>query len=217
MHSLLKSFLMAAVLCSFVVVEAKADVFFVEDQNDRFTLTFPDTWKKADNQKPDDKLTVYAQGEYNFTSCRVRVREDRRFVIFPNEYADEVQRTQVSQDFWNNYLGEYDNVAIEIFKDDSGLGQGFASMVEASFDTAEGSLVHKRGIMFASIYHDQLYVVDCSSEESVYDEMRPIFLGIIKSVDFTEVINGRTQGHYRNFTDEEVEIEGPHELDKYKL
>lgn len=217
MHSLFKSVLMAAVFCSFGLAQARADVFFVEDQNDRFTVTFPDTWKQTDNQKPDDKLTVYAPGQYNFATCRVRVREDRRFVIYPSELSDEVQRVNISRDFWDDYLGEYDNVSVEVFKDNAGLGLGNASMVEAAFDTAEGALVHKRGIMFAAIYHDQLYIVDCSAEESVYDGFRPAFLGIVKSVDFTKINQGRPNGHYRDFTDEEVEIEGPTELEGYKL
>ncbi len=220
MHSLLKSFLVGAVFCSiaFSPSMSKAETFFVEDQDNRFTVSFPDLWKKVGNQKPDDKLTVVGQGENNFAICRVRVREDRRFVIFPSKFDDAIQRTSFSREFWNNYLGEYNDVDVTYFKDEVGLGFGYASMVEASYETAEGAIVKKRGLMLASLYHDQLYVIDCSSEASVYGKWKPAFMGITKSIDFDKVINEHKNGHYRDFMDDpEVEVRGPKVFDTHKF
>ncbi|MGH1375873.1 MAG: hypothetical protein ACRBCK_05935 [Alphaproteobacteria bacterium] len=218
MHSLLKSVLVGAAFCSMAVSSANAEVFFVEDQGDRFTVSFPDSWQPVNNQKPDDKLTVAGPGQYNFATCRVRVREDRRFVIFPGKFDGDIQKVSFSREFWNDYLGEYNDVDVDVFKDGAGLGFGHASMTEASYETAEGALVRKRGIMFASLYHDQLYVVDCSAEESVYQKWRQTFVGIIKSVDFKKVTHERSNGHYRDFQgDTKVEVNGPRELDKHKL
>ena len=218
MPSILKSFLIGAVFCSFSVATANADVFQVEDQDDRFSVTFPDTWDRVDNQKSDDKLTVLAQGEYEFAGCRVRVREDRRFVIYPKSYDDSIQRVEFSREFWNNYLGEYNAVVVDDFRDNAGLSVGHASMIEASYETAEGSIVRKRGLMFASLYHDQLYIVDCAAEKSVYDKWRPSFLSIVKSLEFAPVTHHHPTGNYRDFSaDDPVEITGPKELDAYKL
>lgn len=218
MHSFFKSFLVGAAFCSMAISSAQAEVFFIEDQNDRFTVTFPDLWKKIGNQKTDDKLTVVGPGVNDFANCRVRVRSDRRYVIFPNKFGSAIQKVSFSKDFWNNYLGEYDDVSVDVFKDEAGLGRGHASMVEVSYDTAEGPLVRKRGIMFASLYYDQLYIVDCSAEASVYSKWRDAFLGIVKSVDFKKMQFEKSSGHYRDFQeDDPVEVVGPRELDVYKF
>ncbi len=220
MRLFIKSFLVGAALCSMVIpsVSVQASIFFIEDKDDRFTISFPDLWKKVGNQKPDDKLTFTGPGQYDFAGCRVRVNKDRRFVIYPSKFDDEIQRTAVSDEFWDDYLSAYNDVTISRFSDNAGLGFGHASFVEASYETAEGAAVKKRGLMFASLYHDQLYVVDCASEQSVYHKWRPTFLSIVKSVDFGKVTSERKNGHYRGFMDDApVEVNGPKPFDKYKF
>ncbi len=220
MHSLLKSFLVGAVFCSIALSSyaVKANIFIIEDQDNRFTISFPDLWKKVGNQKLDDRLTVLGQGENDFAVCRVRSREDRRFVIYPSKFDDEIQRVSFSRDFWNDYLGDYNEVSVDAFKDDSGLASGTASMVEASYETAEGAIVRKRGLMFASLYHDQLYIVDCSSEESLYGKWRPAFLSIIKSIEFNRVTSNHKSGYYRDFmSDRPIEVQGAKPLDVTKF
>ncbi len=220
MHSLFKPFLIGAVFLSvaFSPSLTKANIFFVEDQDNRFTVSFPDLWKKVGNQKPDDRLTMLGQGENDFALCRVRVREDKRFVIYPSKFDDEIQRVSFSREFWNDYLGDYNEVSVDAFKDDAGLGFGTASMVEASYETAQGAIVRKRGLMFASLYHDQLYVIDCSSEESLYEKWRPSFLSIVKSMEFDKVTSEHKTGHYRDFmSDRAVEVQGPKSLDVTKF
>ena len=218
----IKSFLFGAVTCAFILgvsfTPAQAEVFHVESDEGGFTVTFPDTWKVITNQKPDDKITIAGPGKFEFATCRVRVRQDRRFVIFPAQFDDEIQRLAFSRKFWDNYVGEYDNVNIDAFKDNSGLGQGHATMAEVTFDTAEGAIVRKRGLMFATLYHDHLFVVDCSAEESVYGKWRPTFLSIVKSVSFEPLRDRYRYGHYRSMDEKDaLEVEGPTELDIYKF
>lgn len=215
MHSLLKSFLIGAVLCAATVSSAKAEIFYIEDQVNRFSVSFPDLWAVVNDQKPDDKLTVAAPGANSHATCRVRVREDRRFLIYPRKFASPIQHLHYSQDFWNAYFGEYNDVNVDVFKDDAGLGRGFASYAEASYTTADGPIVRKRGIMFATLYRDRAYIVDCAAEESVYDRWRPSFLSIVKSIDFDKVIDEFPQGNYRNFlADDDLVVNGPNPLDQ---
>lgn len=218
----LKSFLFGAFMCMCAIAMAQtrahAEIFYVESEEGGFSVTFPDTWKVISNQKPDDKITIAGPGTYEFSTCRVRVRQDRRFVIFPSQFDDEIQRLAFSRKFWDDYVGEYDNVNINAFKDNSGLGQGYASMAEVTFDTAEGAIVKKRGLMFASLYHDHLFIVDCSAEESVYDKWRPAFLGIVKSINYEPLRDRYMHGHYRQRDEkDDLVIEGPTELDVYKF
>ena len=222
MNNFIKSFLAGAVFCSafFSVIYSpvNAEVFFVEDQNDRFTLSFPDLWKQMGNQKPDDKLTVVAPGVNEHATCRVRVNSDRRFVIFPDKYNGNIQKVEFSREFWDNYLSAYNDVNVDFFEDESGFGCDHASMVEASYETTEGAIVRKSGIMFVSLYHDQLYVIECSSEESLYKKYRQTFLGIIKSVNFDKVTHEHKSGYYRSFmNDGDVVIQGPKSNDIYKF
>ncbi len=223
MHFLLKPVFIGAVFSSIafsslLIKPSNAEIFFVEDKDNRFSISFPDNWKKISNQKPDDRLSVAAPGKHNYALCRVRTREDRRFVIFPRKFDDAIQKVAFSNEFWDNYLGEYNLVRVDFLKDEAGLGLGHASMVEASYETFEEDIVKKRGIMFASLYHDQLYIVDCSSEASVYQKWRSSFLNIIKSLNFVKVTSERKSGHYRDFmSDPAVEVEGPKALDTYKF
>lgn len=218
MKFLVKSLLVGAAFCCMAVSAAKAEIFVVEDQNDRFSLSFPDLWEMSGNQKADDKLTVVAPGQNDLASCRVRVREDRRFVIYPSEFSKEVQHVAFSRDFWNDYLSEYDDVTVDFFKDDAGVGRGFASMVEASYTTAESAIAHKRGLMFAALYNDRVYVVECSAEKSSYQKWRADFMGVVKSVDFTKTIHETTNGHYRNLNgDAPVIIQGKEPSGTYKF
>ena len=156
MFSLSKSFCtglaLSALFTATFSTYVQAESFFYEDRDEKFTLTFPDTWKRLTNQKPDDQITIAAPGVNDYATCRVRVRKDRRYVIYPGKFDSDIQKVAYSRDFWNGYLGEYDDVVVDTFKDHSGLGSGYASMAEATYDTAEGPLVHKRGIMFATLY-----------------------------------------------------------------
>lgn len=218
MYKIVKPLLAAAFICSFSIAPVQAEQFFYEDRGERFSITFPDTWKQVTNQKADDRLTVAGPGIYDYATCKMRTREDRRYVILPGKFDSDVQKIAYSREFWNDYLGDYDEIVVDIFKDDAGLGLGFASMVEASYETAEGPLVRKRGLMFATLYHDKLYIADCSAEESVYQKWRPAFLSIVKSIDFGLVRHGYAHGHYRNFIkDPKTVVEGQKKLDVYKF
>lgn len=197
----------------------KAAAFVIEDNDDGFTVAFPDSWAKVQNQKSDDKLTIAGPGENNLASCRVRVRDDKRFMIYPSQkFADDIQKVGFSKEFWQNYLGEYDDVEIDAFRDGAGLGRGHASMIETSYTTAEGTIAKKRGMMFATLYGNRVYIVDCSSEETFYDKWRPDFLGIIKSVDFKKVDHENLNGNYRDFQDDkDVVIQNGKKQEVYRF
>ncbi len=197
----------------------KAESFSYEDRDENFTISFPDTWKRVNNQKTDDEITIAAPGVNDYATCRVRVRKDRRYVIYPGKFDSDIQKVAYSRDFWNKYLGDYNDIVVDIFKDYSGLGRGYASMAEASYETAETVPVRKRGVMFATLYHDRVYIVDCSSEESVYYKWRPSFMSIVKSFEITSgVRHSKVHGYYRAFdNDKKVKVLGRDKLDTYSF
>ncbi len=181
-------------------LSAKADYFVWQDPDSGLTLTFPDTWKQQSNQQPDDILTIQAPASDNAQPiCRVRVRDDARALIFPPEYSRSVQKTFVSQKFWKDYLATYDNFMTGPIYE-GGLGRGFASYTTASFTRRDGTVHQTRsGILFASLYYDKLYIVDCSSLADNFNQWMDPFRSIVKSVNFRKTHHEKDYGDYANF------------------
>lgn len=204
MRSLFKSVLIISALCLAGVSPAKAEVFFWQAPDTKLSVTFPDTWRMIHDQKGDDVLTVLAPGENDHAGCRLRVREDRRFVIYPARFSAPIQRLNFSKDFWEDYLGEYNNAVLNSVTDNAGLGRGLASYADASYITSTGLKMEKRALLFVSLYNDKEYILECSAEAHAYDKWYHSFLSVAKSVDFRKVIHEFPSGHYRDFS-----VDGP--------
>jgi ABC-type long-subunit fatty acid transport system fused permease/ATPase subunit len=141
------------------------------------------------------------------------VREDRRYAIFPEYFDSNIQRIAYSQNFWEEYLGEYDNVHIHTVYDNAGLGRGFGSFASASYTTALGPKMDKRALMFVSLYNNKAYIIECSAEQSSYHKWHNSFLSVVKSVDFRKEVNEAKNGYYRNFYGNMMSIRGPRKID----
>lgn len=193
---------------------ASAEIFFWQDVDTKLSVTYPDRWHRVHNQKSDDLFTVAAPGESDQAVCRLRVNDDRRFAIYPSKFARNVQHVAVSYDFWENYVNEYTGAVLSKVSDDAGLGRGFASFAEASYVTSTGPKMQKRGLMFASLYGNKLYVLDCSAEASAYGKWYKSFLSVAKSVNFRKAVAISPSGYYRDFVaDPRLEIHGVHHID----
>lgn len=177
---------------------AKAEVFVWGDADTKFTMSFPDRWRVVHNQKPDDQVTIIAPGN-DEAVCRMRVHGDRRFVIYPRYLDDEVQRTNVSREFWQSYINEFDGAVLHSVTDNAGLGLGNASWADVSFITDAGPRLQKHGIMFASIYNDKAYVFECAAAEEAFGKWQHQFLSVLKSVDMRKIRHEYVNGYYRNF------------------
>ncbi len=179
---------------------AQADYYLWQDAHSGLTATFPDTWQKQSNQNPDTVLTIEAPDNLGKPLCKVNVSDDRRYVIFPPKYGDAVQRDAISTDFWKSYMGLYDEYTLNQIFDGAGLGRWRASYAQGSWTLREGT-VHqtRRGLMFASLYYDKLYVVECSSLNHAYEKWENDFRSIIKSIDFKKIYHERKTGDYADF------------------
>lgn len=197
----LRLFIFICVL--FLPSVAKADYFAWKDPKSGLTLTFPDTWKMQNNIGGDTIFTAMGLSENDQPVCRVDVKEDRRYTIFPARYGDAVQKKAVSVPFWQSYLSQYDDYTLGRVHDGSGLGRWFASYALASYGKHAGTVMQsRRAIMFASLYNDKLYVVECSALAHAYEKWQSNFRGIIKSVDFKKAYHELPTGDYANFLNE---------------
>lgn len=191
---------LAMVLTGGFVAEARADYFVWEDPKSGLTLSYPDTWKMVSQRQPDEVLTIMAPSSTNEDAvCRLRVRDDKRFLVYPPHLGRDVQTVSYSRAFWEEYLNEYDNV--EIYgTNDGGLGRGYGSFAVAGYDGAMFSpLGKRRGIMAASLYFGKSYIADCSARIEAFEKFQPLFLSIMGSVDFKKAHDELWSGDYRNF------------------
>ncbi len=182
---------------------AHADYFLWQDEKSGLTMTFPDTWKMQSQRNPDEVLRIVAPSDGDNPVCTVKVSDDSRYTIFPPDYGDAVQRTAVSIPFWQSYMGHYDDYVIDRVFDGGGLGRWLASYALASYTMRDGTAMQqRRGIMFASLYHDKLYVAECSSLNHAYERWGPNFRSVIKSIDFKKMHHEHMTGDYANFLGE---------------
>lgn len=190
-----------ALLLSVAVPQvAKADYFVWNDAKTGLQITYPDTWRQVSSSDPNDVITIMAPSGRGHASCRMRVNDEQRFMVYPPRYDWAVQQTDFSRDFWEKYLAEYDNHAIEEVVDGSGVGRGYASYSVATYESAvQGPEMARKALMFATNYNDKLYVMECSSHADAFVSWRHLFLSVAKSVDFQKADHELTTGHYRNF------------------
>lgn len=202
---------LSGILCALSASPAKADVFYWQDGDTRMSLSFPDRWARVSNQNPGDVMTIRAPGVYDFAECRVNVKADGRFKIYPVGYDAHIQRRDFSMPYWESYYGIYNNVVFRDVVDNAGLGRGFASMATAAYETASGPKMMKRSLAFASYYRNHVYTVECSAEDSAYLKWHTAFQGVVKSMDFHDPSNNRAViGYYREFLDDDtLKISGP--------
>jgi hypothetical protein len=179
---------------------AKADYFVWQDEKTGLSITFPDTWKMQNNAGDDTILTVRGSSDTEQPVCTVDAVPDKRYTIFPARYGDEVQKVAVSRPFWGKYLARYNEYRLGTVVDGAGLGRWFASYALASYSRNFGTVLQSRqAILFASLYRDTLYVVECSALAHGYKNWEPDFRGIIKSVDFKKAYHELPTGEYENF------------------
>ena len=190
-------------MCGFAAA-AHADYFKWQDAQSGVSVTYPDTWRMVQNKQPDDVLTIMAPSDRAHAACRVRVRDDMRYAIFPPRDYKAIQKTAYSSAFWNKYLQEYSNAELHDETDSAGLGLGWGSTVEAGYWSANpGPMMQREALLFGSMYDGHLYILECSAQAQTYPDWKKAFLGIASSVDFVKIYDTLLTGYYRPFTQDE--------------
>lgn len=196
-----KALILAAVLI--FPTAAKADYFVWKDEKTGLAITFPDTWKMQNNVGDNTILTVMGSSYNDQPVCKVDVKDDKRYTIFPAKYGADIQKIAVSTPFWEKYLAQYDEYNLGTVYDGAGLGRWYASYALASYNRHFGTVIQqRRAIMYASLYRDKLYVIECSALDHAYERWEGDFRGIIKSVDFDKAYHEVPTGEYANFLEE---------------
>lgn len=205
-----RSFLAILAVLGLGISSANAEIFYWQDDGSKASVVYPDTWRIVHNQKPDDVLTIMAPSDNAFPMCRLRVREDRRHVIYPQRYSKNIQHIDYSSDFWQDYVGEFRAANLGAVHDNAGLGKGFGSYADISFISDAGPKMQRRGVAFVSLYRDKAYIFECSAEASSYEQWHGSFMKIASSIDFRKEIYEFPGGNYRHFlADPVIRVHGP--------
>jgi len=179
---------------------AKADYVLWQDPATGVSLSWPDTWKMVGNADPDDIVTIMAPSGRAHAACRLRERNDTRYLIYPPYYSPDIQKVAYSFTFWDRYLGEYAGHEIYTMRDGAGIGRGFASYVEAGYESAvQGPEMRRQALAFASLYNGTAYIFECSSHQDAFGLWKGPFLSIAKSIDFKKAHHELRSGNYRDF------------------
>ena len=212
---ILRMSLMAAVAVTAFIGPAKADYGVWTDAKTGLTLTYPDTWKQINNQLPIDVITFSVPSGDDNATCKVSAQEDRRFIMYTNKYRADIRDVNFTQKFWEKYASNYNSVNVIRYADNAGLGQGFSSMILASYLTPptndeDGSGAQdKGGIMAVTNYGDKVYVAECSSNLPSYGTYHVQFMDFFKSISFKKYYHELVVGDYRNFLNEMGTIDVP--------
>lgn len=199
-------FLLSCLICLNFAFPAMADQFVWSDANADFLLNIPDNWSKTSARFSDDMVVFEAPGAQNFASCRVRVRDDHRFDIYPGVYDASVSKATVNREFWDEYMAGYSGHRLNVFNSEAGLGEAYASRIDMTFIDEHADKVLKRGFAFAGLHQGQVYVFECSSDYNMFDGYYSVFLNILSSFRMNSKDDFDMQGDYRSFMHDETLI-----------
>lgn len=199
-HVLYAITVICAGLCLMAQNQAHANFNVWQDDVTGLVLSYPDTWRTGLNQQPDDIFTIHGPSADGMPSCRVRVRDDKRFQIYPPELSPSVQRVGYSAEFWGDYLTEFADPVVYQMRDYVGFGKGVGSQAVASFRSSiPGKDMRRKAMIFAANYYDRLYLFECTVAYHAYDFWRPRFLSIAKTIDFRKTHHELYTGEYHDF------------------
>lgn len=189
-----------------LATQASASVFVIGDQDDKFTVSFPDSWAMSHNQKPDDKLTILAPNDGSDASCRVRVRDDQRFTVYPASSAQSIQQANYGAAFWDKYLAQYDDVSVVRVVHGTPMGWAQASSAEATYTSTLGSSVQKRAMMRGGVFQGRAFIVECAATAEGFPQWQGTFANIMNSFAPMVTGNGAINSYYRDFPNDPILI-----------
>lgn len=191
-------------LCISVTVPASAHLYEWSDPVSGMTVRVPDKWRIVPNENVEDIVTFRAPGQNEHAGCRIRATDDARYSIYPESLSDHVNNVYLDDNFWNT-LGEkeFRGYWINNTQKSMGLGNGFAHVADMTYVPMNRPM-NKRALIWASLYHNKLYMLECASEYSVFYDWYPTFQYVLSTVRMKKEIHELPTGYYRYFLGDPV-------------
>lgn len=180
-------------------LNANAETYRWIDPDFGIEMSFPDTWMRQHTSGERKRLHVMEETGADFAQCKVIAERDGRFEIYPANYLEDIVKRELDGQFWTEHLINYDNPRINYLAEEGGLGRGYATYIDFTYQQdVKGRPLPMRGLAYATIYHDMRVVVECVSVANRFEKWQPIFVGVVKSVDFDPKFHPQIHGEYRN-------------------
>ncbi len=199
-------FFLAALLVTAVPSAVRADTVRWVDPETGISISYPDQWKRLVNIEPEDVLTIAGPSRTAAPLCKLKARDDNRFLIYPSRYDDSVQKTAFGVDFWEAYIeSEFLRGTLYRARDGAGFGRGYGSFAVAGYTDdrpADSARSDRAALMGVSLYYDRVFIIECSAVHEDYNSWASVFKNIVASVDFEKRLHEIPTGHYRDFLDD---------------
>ena len=192
-----------ALLLMFVAMPTRAEVFVWTDPKFDLTMAFPEDWMRQ-TQTPDDlRLHVLAPQGTDLASCRIFASDDGRFLYVPprgqHEVAQFTQDSDTLRALLQNRMG-YSNARLIGYQNIGSLGKGPATVAMAQYSkTWNGKNHDMQSIQFGGYMNGMKTVYHCEALAQSWGRWQPIFMNILKSIDFPAQYGPVPQGYYRDF------------------
>lgn len=164
---------------------AKAEVFVWQDAEFAVQFVYPDDWRPQFNPHPDVKLHVLAPQGRDFAACKISLKKDMRYVMYPSRYTTRINSIVFDVNGIKEHFVERDNVSVIYRNDFSAIGKADAVYADIRYvGRQNGVPVPMQVMMFATLFGDMNFVFECEAAAQNWVYWRPIFINMAQSVDF---------------------------------
>jgi hypothetical protein len=176
---------------------AKADVFVWKDPEFNIDLVYPDDWRVQFNAHPDLKLHILAPQGRDFAACKVNVKRDARYKVYPIKYTTRINSIVFNAENIREHFVEEDYPSVIARNDFAAIGKADAVYAEVRYvGRQQGVSVPMQALVFATLYGDMNFVFECEAAAQNWAYWKPIFMNIAKSVDFPLAQDMLPHGRY---------------------
>lgn len=192
---LLSAAMVTALLLAFA--PARADTFIWQDPQGDFSMSFPDTWRVQTPDNANTSLRIAGPIAEEKPVCSMQVSHDGRALIYPKRLVDEAVVEFLTEDFFRDQIAQYANAQMTAYYAPASMGgKGDATAARYVYND-NGTPMY--GIMFASLYGENLYLSSCASKLESYNRWAPVFASILGSVELKDKYHPFPTGYYRDF------------------
>lgn len=185
----------------------RADVVVWQDPDFNYSLSYPDRWSSFFHRETPTRHAMHTRHS-DEGSCVVLAEKDGRYLIYNADELPTMVLRDINETFWQKYLpfmNVYDRrplqFEIKTIRNGS-LAQGFARFVTAQYQTDKGDTI--KGIYFATLYSDMIFVIGCQSKAAAFGKILPTFMGVIDSVRFENKYRPFPSNYYRDFLADDI-------------
>jgi hypothetical protein len=131
-----KNILSALALTTLLIGSAAhADVFVYNDPDFDYSVTYPDTWRLNVPDAGTKRFRIAPMHGQDQVECAMSAVKDGRLNLYPAKLMDKAVPATLDQSFWaEDVLPDYPNYHVLKFHAPAGLGQGYASSVQITWD-----------------------------------------------------------------------------------